>query len=113
MKPSRFAVAAGLMLIPAIALANSIPDGSIESITAASTLINMVDSLFFKFGARIMAGLAILAAGWNLKEQRFAMAIVCIFGAIILGTAPMWVANIMAMDSGGGSSVLKFNTGGG
>lgn len=95
-----------MLLIPsAIALAaNQLPD-SIADITAASTLLNLVDSLFFKFGARIMAGLTILAAGWNLKEQRFAMALICIFGAIILGTAPMWVKNIMDMDAGGGSVI--------
>jgi hypothetical protein len=48
-----------------------------------------------------MAGLAVLGAGWNLKEQRFAMAIICILAAIIIGTVPLWIANIFAM--GGGS----------
>lgn len=90
-----------------IAFATNLPaTKGIESLTAATTLINMVDSLLFKFGARILAGMSILAAGWNLKEQRFAMAIICIFAAIILGTVPMWVKNILAMEGAGGGSVL-------
>lgn len=48
-----------------------------------------------------MAGLAVLGAGWNLKEQRFGIAVVCIIAAIVIGTAPMWVKNIF--DMGGGT----------
>ena len=72
-----------------------------DKLTAAGTLLHIVDSFLFVFGARIMAGLAVLGAGWNLKEQRFAMAIICILAAIIIGTVPLWMANIFAM--GGGS----------
>lgn len=72
-----------------------------DKLTAAGTLLHIVDSFLFVFGARIMAGLAVLGAGWNLKEQRFAMAIICILAAIIIGTVPLWIANIFAM--GGGS----------
>ncbi|MFK7824485.1 MAG: hypothetical protein AB8G05_10020 [Oligoflexales bacterium] len=50
--------------------------------------------------------MAILGAGWNLKEQRFAMAIVCIMGAIIMGTVPMWIKNIFDMSDGGGGSIF-------
>lgn len=72
-----------------------------SKLTAAGDLIRIIDSFIFKFGARILAGLSVLAAGWNLKEQRFAMAIVCIFAAIMIATVPMWVKNIF--DIGGGT----------
>ncbi len=72
-----------------------------DKLTAAGTLLHIVDSFLFVFGARIMAGLAVLGAGWNLKEQRFAMAIICVLAAIVIGTVLMWIANIFAM--GGGS----------
>ncbi len=71
-----------------------------DKLTAAGTLLRLVDSFIFKFGARILAGLSILAAGWNLKEQRFAMAIVSILAAIVLGTVPMWIKNIFEMGGG-------------
>ena len=72
-----------------------------DKLTAAGNLLRLVDSFLFKFGARLMAGLCVLGAGWNLKEQRFAIAIVCVFAAIIIGTAPLWVKNIF--DMGGGT----------
>ena len=72
-----------------------------DKLSAAGTLLRLIDSFLFKFGARIMAGLAVLGAGWNLKEQRFGLAIVCIIAAIVIGTAPMWVKNIF--DMGGGT----------
>ena len=53
-----------------------------DKLTAAGTLLRIVDNFLFVFGARIMAGLCVLGAGWNLKEQRFAMAIICILAAI-------------------------------
>lgn len=72
-----------------------------DHLTAAGTLLRVVDSFLFVFGARIMAGLCVLAAGWNLKEQRFAMAIICVIAAIMIGTVPMWIKNIF--DIGGGT----------
>ena len=72
-----------------------------DKLTAAGSLLRLIDSFLFKFGARLMAGLAVLGAGWNLKEQRFGIAIVCIIAAIVIGTAPMWVKNIF--DIGGGT----------
>ena len=72
-----------------------------DKLTAAGSLLRLVDSFLFKFGARLMAGLCVLGAGWNLKEQRFGISILCIIAAIIIGTAPMWVKNIF--DMGGGS----------
>ena len=89
-------------------IAESIPTlggsaSGISKLTAAGTLLRIVDSFLFSFGARIMAGLSILAAGWNLKEQRFAMAIICILAAIVMGTVPMWIKNIFEMDGAGGT----------
>lgn len=74
---------------------------AMDKLTAAGTLLRLVDSVLFKFGARLMAGLCVLGAGWNLKEQRFGIAVVCIVAAIIIGTAPLWVKNIF--DMGGGT----------
>lgn len=71
-----------------------------DRLTAAGTLLRIVDSFVFTFGARLMAGLAVLGAGWNLKEQRFAMAIICVIAAILIGTVPMWVKNIFEIGGG-------------
>ncbi len=75
--------------------------GGIEDFEAAGTLLHIVDSFIFTVGARLLAGIAILAAGWNLKEQRFAMALICIFAAIMIGTVPMWVKNIFNLSQNG------------
>jgi hypothetical protein len=77
--------------------------GSDESskLEAAGTLLRLVDTAVFLWGSRIFAGLCILSAGWSLKEQRFGMAVICVLGAIVIGTAPMWVKNIF--EIGGGS----------
>ena len=98
------AIVLGLLTCAAIALGEpvSLPGSdNFSKLTAAGDLIRIIDSFIFKFGARILAGLSVLAAGWNLKEQRFAMAIVCIFAAILIATVPMWVKNIF--DIGGGT----------
>ena len=102
------AVASWLLLCATIALAETIPTlggdaNGITKLTAAGSLLRIVDSFVFSFGARLMAGLAVLGAGWNLKEQRFAMAIICIFAAIVMGTVPMWIKNIFEMDGSGGT----------
>ena len=93
---SLIAIIACLMMMSSSAFAN-IPrlpgSDQMDKLTAAGSLL--------KFGARLMAGLAVLGAGWNLKEQRFGIAIVCIIAAIVIGTAPMWVKNIF--DIGGGT----------
>lgn len=72
---------------------------------AAGTLLKLVDTALFIWGARIFAGIAILSAGWNLKEQRFGVAIICIVSALIFGTAPIWVKNIF--DIGGGNGIFS------
>ncbi|MFK7827052.1 MAG: hypothetical protein AB8G05_23115 [Oligoflexales bacterium] len=101
-----------ILFISAIALANNLPgQGSIADFTAAQTLLHIVDSVLFNYGAKLAAGLCILAAGWNLKEQRFNMAIICVIAAIVIGTTPMWIKNIFEMSASGGGSI--FNTGGG
>jgi hypothetical protein len=43
-----------------------------------------------------------MSAGWNLKEQRFGIAVLCVVAAIVLGTAPTWVKNIFDIGGGGG-----------
>jgi hypothetical protein len=72
-----------------------------DKLQAAGTLLRIIDSALFSWGARIFAGLLILNAGISLKNQAFALAFISIIGAIIIGTAPMWVKNIF--DIGGGT----------
>lgn len=105
----------GLLLISLVVLVGLSPDamagslpGSDESakLTAAGTLLRIVDTGLFKWGARIFAGLCIMSAAWALKEQRFGVSVICIVGAIIFGTAPKWVKNIF--DIGGGDSVFSY-----
>ena len=79
-----------------------------DKLEAAGTLLRIVDSVLFSWGARIFAGLCVMSAGWNLKEQRFGIAILCIVAAIVLGTAPTWVKNIF--DIGGGGGVFSRNS---
>jgi len=97
-------ILSAVFLLPDLlsAAATHIP-GSDESgkLEAAGTLLRLVDTAVFLWGSRIFAGLCILSAGWSLKEQRFGMAVVCVLGAIVIGTAPMWVKNIF--EIGGGS----------
>lgn len=61
---------------------------------AAGTLLKLLDTALFKWGARLFAGICIMSAAWALKEQRFGIAVICVLGAIIFGTAPKWVKNI-------------------
>lgn len=77
-----------------------------DKLEAAGTLLRLIDTGLFKWGARIFAGLCIMSSAWALKEQRFGIAIICIVGAIIFGTAPTWVKNIFAI--GGSDSVFGF-----
>jgi hypothetical protein len=77
-----------------------------DKLEAAGTLLRLIDTGLFKWGARIFAGLCIMSSAWALKEQRFGIAIICIVGAIIFGTAPTWVNNIF--DIGGSDSVFGF-----
>lgn len=81
----------------------AVPENSIQEFTAAQSLLGLIDSALFTVGARILAAICILGAGWNLKEQRFAMAGICIFAAVMIATTPMWVKNIFDMESTGGS----------
>lgn len=72
-----------------------------DKLQAAGTLLRIIDSALFSWGARLFAGLLILNAGISLKNQAFGLAFISIIGAIIIGTAPMWVKNIF--DMGGGT----------
>jgi len=64
-----------------------------DKLEAAGTLLRLLDTALFKWGARLFAGICIMSAAWSLKEQRFGIAIICIVGALIFGTAPTWVKN--------------------
>ena len=73
-----------------------------DQLEAAGTVLRIVDTALFQWGARLFSGISILSAGYNLKEQRFGVAIICIIAAIILGTAPVWVENIFSIGGGDG-----------
>jgi len=82
-----------------------------DKLTAAGTVLRMVDTALFFWGARILSGLSVLGAGWSIKEQRFGVAVLAIVGAVVIGTSPLWVKNIF--DVGGGSifSMASFQGG--
>lgn len=69
-----------------------------DKLEAAGTILRIIDTGLFKWGARIFAGVCIMSSAWSLKEQRFGIAIISIIGAIIFGTAPTWVKNIFAIS---------------
>ncbi len=68
----------------------------------AGTLLMLIDTALFVWLARIFAGLCILSAGWLIKEQKFGPAVICVLGALIIGTSPAWVVNIFEISGGGG-----------
>lgn len=72
---------------------------------AAGTLLRLIDTGLFKWGARLFAGLCIMSGAWALKEQRFGMAVICVIGAVIFGTAPTWVKNVFSIS--GESSIFS------
>jgi hypothetical protein len=87
----------------AFAAGNSLPgEDASDKLQAAGTLLRLIDTGLFKWGARIFSGICIMSAGWALKEQRFGIAVICVIGAIIFGTAPIWVKNIFDIGGGGG-----------
>ena len=71
-----------------------------DKLEAAGTLLRILDTALFKWGARIFAGICVMSSAWSLKEQRFGIAIISIVGALIFGTAPTWVRNIFSISSG-------------
>ncbi|MCX6125180.1 MAG: hypothetical protein NTV34_10615 [Proteobacteria bacterium] len=101
------AVVAFVLMYANIALADigNLP-GRDESakLEAAGTLLRLIDTGLFKWGARLFAGLCIMSAAWALKEQRFGMAVICVLGAVIFGTAPTWVKNVFSIS--GESSIF-------
>lgn len=90
-----------LLLVPhAFAAIGNLPGADESSkLEAMGTLLRLIDTGLFKWGARLFAGLCILSGAWALKEQRFAMAIIALIGAIVIGTAPTWVKNIFSISS--------------
>jgi hypothetical protein len=87
------AIAAALWLYAPEVFAQLPGSDASDKLEAAGTLLRLLDTALFKWGARIFAGICIMSAAWSLKEQRFGVAIICIVGALIFGTAPTWVKN--------------------
>lgn len=65
-----------------------------EKLEAAGTLLKLIDTGIFKWGAKVFAGILVMSGGWALKEQRFGIAAICVAGAVVIGTTPKWVKNI-------------------
>lgn len=83
------------------AAAGRLPGEDVSNqLEAAGTLLRVVDTALFAWGARLFAGMAILSAGWALKEQRFGVAAICCLAAVLIGTAPTWVKNIFEIGGG-------------
>jgi hypothetical protein len=80
-------------------------DDASDKLEAAGTLLRLLDTGLFRWGARIFAGICIMSSAWALKEQRFGIAIICVIGAILFGTAPKWVKNIF--DIGDNQSLFS------
>lgn len=97
-----------LMLVAPDAFSQARLPGTDESgkLEAAGSLLRILDISIFTWGARLCAGVMVFSAGLNLKEQRFGMAFICVIGALVIGTAPMWVKNIF--EIGGGSVFGSF-----
>ncbi len=68
----------------------------------AGTLLMLMDTALFVWLARILAGICVLSAGWLIKDQKFGPAVICVLGAIVIGTSPAWVLNIFEITGGGG-----------
>lgn len=64
---------------------------------SAGILMHFIDTGLFRWAARVLAGICIFAAGWNLKEMRFGPAFISLISAILFGTAPTWVRNIFTL----------------
>ena len=89
-----------VLLAPEIFANTSLP-GTPPRIEAAGSLLKLIDLAVFTWIARLLAGICVLSSGWSLKEQRYGVAVVCLLGAIVIGTAPAWVKNIFAAGGGG------------
>lgn len=91
---------------PSFAAITRLPgEDASDKLEAAGTLLKVLDTGIFKWGARLFAGICVMSSAWALKEQRFGIAVICVIGAIIFGTAPKWVKNIF--DIGDNQSLFS------
>ena len=96
-----------LLLQPGVShAAGTLPGEDASSkLEAAGTLLRLIDTGLFQWGARIFAGICVMSAGWALKEQRYGISVICVVGAIVFGTVPKWVKNIF--EVGGNQGVFS------
>jgi len=84
-----------LSMPQALASGTHLPGDDVsDKLEAAGTLLKLIDTGIFKWGAKVFAGLLVMSGGWALKEQRFGIAAICVAGAVVIGTTPKWVKNI-------------------
>src|SRR3989338_6667264 len=79
---------------PALAAGQLPGEDASSKLEAAGTLLQILDTGLFSWGARIFAGICIMSSAWALKEQRFGIAIICVIGALIFGTAQIGRAHV-------------------
>lgn len=92
----------------AFAVVNLPGEDAANKMESAGTLMHFIDTGLFRWAARILAGLCVFGAGWNLKEMRFGPAFISLISAILFGTAPTWVKNIFTL--GASDSVFSSNS---
>lgn len=103
-----------LLLAGSDALAQITMPGTDKSqeLKAASTLMQTLDSVLFKWVARLLAGVFVIIAFYMLKEQRMGVAVITLIAAIAMGSASSWIGDFFRMsDKQGGvfetSSVIE------
>lgn len=95
-----------LSMPQALAAGTHLPGDDVsDKLEAAGTLLKLIDTGIFKWGAKVFAGLLVMSGGWALKEQRFGIAAICVAGAVVIGTTPKWVKNIF--DVGDNQSLFS------
>ncbi|CAM6053766.1 unnamed protein product [Sphagnum tenellum] len=72
-----------------------------ENMEAAGTVIRFFNTALFVWIGRLLAGICVIGAAWNIKEMRILPAALCVVAAAIIGTAPAWVKGAFSMmDTG-------------
>lgn len=80
-----------------------------SQLTMAGTTLRLVDTVLFKWVARILAGVFVLVCGVWLKDQRYSMAAMAFIAAVLMGTSSSWIDNIFSIGGDGEGGV--FDTG--
>ena len=103
-----FAGLALILMTSSSGHADVIPGDDISGkMEAAGSLLRLLDTVMFSWGARLCCGFALLYAGWNLKKLQIARMACAIVAAILFGYGPNIVKDIFSAS--GSSSVFSSN----